>query len=141
VSQWAAEDLRGRNLLASLIGVDQQCIVQDNGDNWKREAARMCDIYENSEITIDGTKAESPDEGRYSTTEPLQSTARLRMRNNVRRRPKMQLSSPAKFRSRRPLTSPGSAAGTDTSDHNAIAPPGVGIPGETTELSNAAFLP
>ncbi|KAF2114725.1 heterokaryon incompatibility protein-domain-containing protein, partial [Lophiotrema nucula] len=34
------------------LWIDALCIIQDDEDDWQREAGRMCDIYSSSYITI-----------------------------------------------------------------------------------------
>ncbi|KAF4459311.1 heterokaryon incompatibility [Fusarium albosuccineum] len=45
------------------IWVDSLCIVQDDDADWKREAAKMGDIYAGAILTIAATGAESGDQG------------------------------------------------------------------------------
>ncbi|KAI1456444.1 heterokaryon incompatibility protein-domain-containing protein [Annulohypoxylon moriforme] len=39
------------------IWIDSLCIIQDDKEDWAREAANMCDIYENSYLTIAATSS------------------------------------------------------------------------------------
>lgn len=60
-----------RELGLSYIWIDSLCIVQDNNDDWQREASRMASIYQNAFITLAGTSSGAPDEGLFhSGTSP-----------------------------------------------------------------------
>jgi hypothetical protein len=48
-----------RELGYSYIWIDSLCIVQDDVDEWAREAARMCDIYSGAAMTIVGSRSHS----------------------------------------------------------------------------------
>jgi len=48
-----------RKLNIAYVWIDSLCIVQDDKDDWVRESAAMCDIYENAYLTIAATS--SPD--------------------------------------------------------------------------------
>lgn len=41
-----------RELDCKYIWIDSLCIIQGNRDDWLREGAQMCDIYENSLVTL-----------------------------------------------------------------------------------------
>ncbi|TRX91111.1 hypothetical protein FHL15_008093 [Xylaria flabelliformis] len=45
------------------IWIDSLCIVQDDPDDWKREAAKMGDVYLNSYLTIAATRAPNSETG------------------------------------------------------------------------------
>jgi hypothetical protein len=45
------------------IWIDCVCIIQGDGDDWAREAARMTDIYSNAALCITVERAKSCDEG------------------------------------------------------------------------------
>jgi hypothetical protein len=59
-----------RRLGIFFLWVDSLCIIQDNEEDWKEQAARMADIFENAFITIAATKAGDSSSGCYSQTEP-----------------------------------------------------------------------
>ncbi|KAI0881269.1 heterokaryon incompatibility protein-domain-containing protein [Annulohypoxylon maeteangense] len=46
-----------RRLGVRYIWIDSLCIIQDDKDDWSRESANMCDIYENSYLTIAATSS------------------------------------------------------------------------------------
>ena len=52
-----------RRLKVQYLWVDALCIVQDDLSDWRREAAQMADIYQNSLCTIAATGASSSSEG------------------------------------------------------------------------------
>ncbi|KEZ41640.1 hypothetical protein SAPIO_CDS6954 [Scedosporium apiospermum] len=45
------------------LWVDSLCIVQDDHDDWQREAARMCDVYRLAYLTITASRAADDAEG------------------------------------------------------------------------------
>ncbi|KAF1980018.1 HET-domain-containing protein [Bimuria novae-zelandiae CBS 107.79] len=49
------------------IWIDSLCIVQDDTNDWEREAARMCDIYQNCVICIGAPGSASHSSGLYSS--------------------------------------------------------------------------
>ncbi|KAF4991919.1 hypothetical protein FDECE_13861 [Fusarium decemcellulare] len=63
-----SNNIRDAILIAHRLGyqyiwVDSLCIVQDDDADWKREAAKMGDIYAGAVLTIAATGAESGDQG------------------------------------------------------------------------------
>ncbi|RYP09540.1 hypothetical protein DL764_001225 [Monosporascus ibericus] len=56
------------------IWVDALCIIQDSLEDWKAEARRMADVYENSLITIAASGASSCHEGLFSARDALMET-------------------------------------------------------------------
>ncbi|KAI2464105.1 heterokaryon incompatibility protein-domain-containing protein [Annulohypoxylon bovei var. microspora] len=46
-----------RRLGIRYIWIDSLCIIQDDKDDWARESADMCDIYENGYLTIAATSS------------------------------------------------------------------------------------
>ena len=72
-----------RKLGIPYIWIDSVCIVQDDSDDWEREAAKMLDVYKNSFLTIAAMSAENSHEGflhrrkaptRFSCEIPFQSS-------------------------------------------------------------------
>ncbi|KAJ4346707.1 uncharacterized protein N0V89_010639 [Didymosphaeria variabile] len=61
----AVYDMGGRYLW-----VDSMCIVQDDSEDWKREAATMCDVYQHALLTIVALGASGANEGLFSRREP-----------------------------------------------------------------------
>ena len=59
-----------RRLGIFFLWVDSLCIVQDSDDDWKEQAAKMADIYENAFVTLAATKAQDSSSGLYSQTDP-----------------------------------------------------------------------
>ncbi|KAH6663060.1 heterokaryon incompatibility protein-domain-containing protein [Halenospora varia] len=53
------------------LWVDALCIVQDDLEDWNRESKLMCEVYQNSTLTISALGAKSSDEGCFATREPL----------------------------------------------------------------------
>ncbi|KAE8444622.1 hypothetical protein EG329_014370 [Mollisiaceae sp. DMI_Dod_QoI] len=53
------------------IWIDALCIIQDDNNDWNREAARMADVYENSFLTIAAWGASSSDQGLFTIRDPL----------------------------------------------------------------------
>lgn len=52
-----------RTLGFQYLWIDSLCIVQDDTEDWEREAAKMADIYESAELTIAATWARNGDAG------------------------------------------------------------------------------
>jgi hypothetical protein len=52
----------------SYLWIDSLCIIQDSEEDWRCQAARMGDIYENCLITIAATSANNPTEGCFRNT-------------------------------------------------------------------------
>ncbi|KAI1087222.1 heterokaryon incompatibility protein-domain-containing protein [Rostrohypoxylon terebratum] len=45
------------------VWIDSLCIVQDDADDWQREAARMADVYRNAYFVLGATRGESDAQG------------------------------------------------------------------------------
>ena len=52
-----------RNLFLQYVWIDSLCIIQDDGDDWEREAAKMGAIYEGAYVTISATGAAASVDG------------------------------------------------------------------------------
>jgi hypothetical protein len=52
------------------LWIDCLCIIQDDDDDWKLQAAQMAHIYEQAHFTIAATKAEDGSQGCFSLTDP-----------------------------------------------------------------------
>lgn len=52
-----------REFNVQYLWIDSLCILQDDKDDWQREAARMCDVYENSQLTIAAAGASDSTQG------------------------------------------------------------------------------
>lgn len=52
-----------RALNIPFLWIDSLCIVQDDTEDWKREASKMESVYSNAEITIAATCANSSWDG------------------------------------------------------------------------------
>jgi hypothetical protein len=59
-----------RRLQMRYIWIDSLCIVQDDGDDWEKEAANMGAIYEASLLTISASIASNPNHGIFSRRLP-----------------------------------------------------------------------
>ncbi|KAI1269030.1 HET-domain-containing protein [Xylariaceae sp. FL1019] len=55
-----------RQLGCRFIWIDSLCIIQDDADDWKREATRMADIYGNAFVTLAAVKSVDSDGGLFS---------------------------------------------------------------------------
>ncbi|KAI0853664.1 HET-domain-containing protein [Daldinia vernicosa] len=66
-----------RRLGLRYIWIDSLCIVQDDKDDWAREAARMASIYENGHLTIAATRSADHDGGCFSKTNPQFETHKV----------------------------------------------------------------
>ena len=49
------------------LWIDSLCIIQDDADDWKAQAAKMCDVYAGSHITISATSSTDSDDGLFRT--------------------------------------------------------------------------
>ncbi|OCL01851.1 HET-domain-containing protein, partial [Glonium stellatum] len=52
-----------RKLGLRYLWIDSICIIQDDHEDWKREAANMLDVYKNSYLTLSAMSAENSHEG------------------------------------------------------------------------------
>lgn len=66
--------LVARHLGLKLMWIDALCIIQDSKEDWEREAARMCDVYEGCFICIAAKGASSAMDGLFSMRDPLRHT-------------------------------------------------------------------
>lgn len=48
------------------IWIDSLCIVQDDQNDWERESKAMCNIYENSYLTLAATSARNSEDGLFN---------------------------------------------------------------------------
>ncbi|KAL2875632.1 hypothetical protein SGCOL_009093 [Colletotrichum sp. CLE4] len=58
-----------RKLGIRYIWIDSLCIIQDDKEDWRAEAARMASIFQGAHVTISGTKSSSPHQS-YFTQSP-----------------------------------------------------------------------
>jgi len=52
------------------LWIDSLCIVQDDDEDWRLEASRMCAVYQNSYLTIAATRASNGTHGLYTDVSP-----------------------------------------------------------------------
>jgi hypothetical protein len=52
------------------VWIDALCILQDDDDDWNREAARMASIYESATLTLAASSSTSSDDGFLNLREP-----------------------------------------------------------------------
>lgn len=60
-----------RKLGYRYIWIDSLCIIQDDGEDWAREAATMCDVYQCAVLTIAATHAPGGDIGCFTERDGL----------------------------------------------------------------------
>ena len=65
--------IAARSLGLSYIWIDSLCIIQDNKDDWEREAVRMCDVYSNSAVTLAGLSSPDSDTGLFMSNPARQT--------------------------------------------------------------------
>jgi hypothetical protein len=53
------------------LWVDSMCIVQDNEEDWKREARSMADVYRGCYLEIAALAASGSNDGLFSRRDPL----------------------------------------------------------------------
>ncbi|KAL1596979.1 hypothetical protein SLS60_008561 [Paraconiothyrium brasiliense] len=58
------------NMGGRYLWVDSLCIVQDDSQDWKREAATMCDVYQHALLTMVALGASGANEGLFSRRDP-----------------------------------------------------------------------
>jgi len=70
-----------RRLGVRYLWIDCLCIIQDDEQDWRREAASMGKVYKNSLLTISATAAEGNSQGCFARRDPsrveLSPTKRL----------------------------------------------------------------
>ncbi|KAL7806663.1 heterokaryon incompatibility domain-containing protein [Trichoderma aethiopicum] len=54
-----------RRLGISLLWIDSLCIIQDDKDDWRREAAKMGSVYQNAYIVISASKSADSEESLF----------------------------------------------------------------------------
>lgn len=59
-----------RRLGFSYIWIDSLCIIQDDTDDWRDEADRMCLVYQNATLTLAAATGTHCDAGCYKTASP-----------------------------------------------------------------------
>jgi hypothetical protein len=59
-----------RKLRIQYLWIDSLCIIQDDQEDWEREAAKMASVYHNSEVTIAATTANDSGGGCFVPQEP-----------------------------------------------------------------------
>lgn len=59
-----------RKLGLRYLWIDSLCIIQDDADDWFREAGRMATTYENATLTMAAATSSSSQEGLYRTSMP-----------------------------------------------------------------------
>lgn len=59
------QDLIGlaRKLCIRYVWIDSLCIIQDDHEDWAKESSKMCQIYENSYLTVSATTANNCNAG------------------------------------------------------------------------------
>lgn len=60
-----------RKLGYQYIWIDSLCIIQDDGDDWAKEAATMCDVYQSAVLTIAAAHAPGGDVGCFAERDGL----------------------------------------------------------------------
>ena len=60
-----------KKLGVRFIWIDSLCIVQDQPDDWQKEAAKMKDIYSHARFNISATGADTSDDGLFFDREQL----------------------------------------------------------------------
>ncbi|KAF2846086.1 HET-domain-containing protein [Plenodomus tracheiphilus IPT5] len=57
-----------QRLEISFLWIDSLCIIQDSSEDWRNQASRMAEVYENAVITIAASKAQDPSQGCFTRT-------------------------------------------------------------------------
>ena len=58
-----------RRLGISFLWIDSLCIIQDSDEDWRDQAGRMADIYENAYLTLAATKSRDGSGGCFAETD------------------------------------------------------------------------
>ncbi|OCL15185.1 HET-domain-containing protein, partial [Glonium stellatum] len=56
-----------QNIGVQFIWIDALCIIQDDAEDWRVEAAKMASIYENALLTLSATASDSTNSGCFPT--------------------------------------------------------------------------
>lgn len=77
---WLTPTLQHAVLVASKLGfdkiwIDSLCIIQDDAQDWKEQAAQMANIYENADLVISATYATHGFDGLFRDRKPAQILA------------------------------------------------------------------
>src|SRR3569833_44720 len=56
-----------RRLGLRYVWIDSLCIIQDDQDDWRREAANLAAIFQNSYLVITAARSAGPDEGLFAS--------------------------------------------------------------------------
>lgn len=59
-----------RRLGLQFLWIDSLCIIQDDDDDWAREAAKMSMVYANTYLNISATSAQNSEQGCYRSRDP-----------------------------------------------------------------------
>jgi hypothetical protein len=59
-----------RRLGVWFLWIDSLCIIQDDDEDWRYQAAQMADIYEQARFTVAATKAQDGSKGCFSIADP-----------------------------------------------------------------------
>ncbi|KZM26792.1 hypothetical protein ST47_g2063 [Ascochyta rabiei] len=70
--------LAARALSIPYLWIDALCIVQDSSSDWQREAARMCYVYENANVTLAAPQSASSEIGLFLAN-PNRGTTRVKI--------------------------------------------------------------
>ncbi|CAA9957074.1 HET domain containing protein [Pyrenophora teres f. maculata] len=57
-----------KNISMDYLWIDSLCLIQDDQQDWKEQASRMGDVYENAFVTIAAVAAHNASEGLFRTT-------------------------------------------------------------------------
>lgn len=57
-----------RKLCIRYVWIDSLCIIQDDYEDWAKESSKMCQIYENSYLTVSATTAENCNAGLWDVS-------------------------------------------------------------------------
>ncbi|KAI8951691.1 heterokaryon incompatibility protein-domain-containing protein [Xylaria longipes] len=68
-----------RRLAFRYLWIDSVCIIQDDSDDWAREAAAMCNVYSQAALTVAATNSPNSHHGLHSTLSPAFQSHELSM--------------------------------------------------------------
>lgn len=71
-----------RKLGIRYIWIDSLCIIQDDKDDWRAEAAHMASVFQGAHVTISGTRSANPHQSYFTQSENKYKAKRVEHRDD-----------------------------------------------------------
>ncbi|KAI3535880.1 hypothetical protein CABS01_00794 [Colletotrichum abscissum] len=71
-----------RKLGIRYIWIDSLCIIQDDKDDWRAEAAHMASVFQGAHVTISGTKSSNPHQSYFAHSDSKYKAKRVEHRDD-----------------------------------------------------------